>query len=166
MDTETKSVFNTTMSIADKIDKHIMKNSKSAVNVKELLRMDLRDFLIFLTIADRIVAKDEIRYINKSLGYTFDSDTMKSFAMSSQMIRDDFLNQPPPSLRYFLDYGKNDFDKFGFSLVTIRNGNRAMASKYPKVYAEKLLYLGKALLLVSVVVLKLRIFQFQNFLWI
>ena len=39
------------------------------------------------------------------------------------------------------DYGKGDFDKFGFSLVTIRNGNRAQASKYPKVYAEKLLYL-------------------------
>ena len=39
------------------------------------------------------------------------------------------------------DYGKGDFDRFGFSLVTIRNGNRAMAEKYPKVYAEKLLYL-------------------------
>ena len=39
------------------------------------------------------------------------------------------------------DYGKGDFDKFGFSLITIRNGNRAMADKYPKVYAEKLLYL-------------------------
>ena len=39
------------------------------------------------------------------------------------------------------DYGKGDFDHFGFSLVTIRNGNRAMAEKYPKVYAEKLLYL-------------------------
>ena len=39
------------------------------------------------------------------------------------------------------DYGKGDFDKFGFSLITIRNGNRNMADKYPKVYAEKLLYL-------------------------
>ena len=39
------------------------------------------------------------------------------------------------------DYGMGDFDKFGFSLITIRNGNRAMADKYPKVYAEKLLYL-------------------------
>ena len=39
------------------------------------------------------------------------------------------------------DYGKGDFDKFGFSLITIRNGNRAMAEQYPKVYAEKLLYL-------------------------
>ena len=30
------------------------------------------------------------------------------------------------------DYGKGDFDRFGFSLITIRNGNRAMADKYPK----------------------------------
>ncbi len=38
------------------------------------------------------------------------------------------------------DYGMGDFDKMGFSLITIRNGNQTMASKYPKVYAEKLLY--------------------------
>lgn len=109
MDAETKNVFNTTMSIAEKIDKYMMKNENSEVSVRELLRMDLRDFLIFLTIADRIVAKDEIRYINKALDYSFDSETMKSFAMSSKMIRDDFLNQPPVSLRYFLEYGKDEF---------------------------------------------------------
>ncbi len=39
------------------------------------------------------------------------------------------------------DYGLGNFDKLGFSLITIRNGNRAKAEKYPKVYAEKLLYL-------------------------
>ena len=39
------------------------------------------------------------------------------------------------------DYGLGDFDKVGFSLITIRNGNRAMQDKYPKVYAEKLLYM-------------------------
>lgn len=39
------------------------------------------------------------------------------------------------------DYGMGDFDKFGFSLITIRNGCRKMSEKYPKVYAEKLLYL-------------------------
>ena len=39
------------------------------------------------------------------------------------------------------DYGLGNFDKFGFSLITIRNGNRHMPDKYPKVYAEKLLYL-------------------------
>ena len=39
------------------------------------------------------------------------------------------------------DYGTGDFDRVGMSLITIRNGNRAMADRYPKVYAEKLLYL-------------------------
>ena len=39
------------------------------------------------------------------------------------------------------DYGLGDFDKVGMSLITIRNGNRKMADKYPKVYAEKLLYM-------------------------
>ena len=39
------------------------------------------------------------------------------------------------------DYGLGKFDEMGFSLITIRNGNRNMADKYPKVYAEKLLYL-------------------------
>ena len=39
------------------------------------------------------------------------------------------------------DYGLGDFDRVGFSLITIRNGNRAMPEHYPKVYAEKLLYL-------------------------
>ncbi|MCR4711743.1 MAG: D-lyxose/D-mannose family sugar isomerase [Clostridia bacterium] len=39
------------------------------------------------------------------------------------------------------DFGKGDFERIGFSLITIRNGCRAMPEKYPKVYAEKLLYL-------------------------
>ncbi len=39
------------------------------------------------------------------------------------------------------DFGCGDFDHVGFSLITIRNGNRTMQDKYPKVYAEKLLYL-------------------------
>lgn len=39
------------------------------------------------------------------------------------------------------DYGKGDFDKVGFTLITIRNGNLALKEKYPKGYAEKLLML-------------------------
>lgn len=41
------------------------------------------------------------------------------------------------------DYGMGDFSKLGFSLITIRNGSRKMPEKYPKVYAEKLLYLAE-----------------------
>ena len=39
------------------------------------------------------------------------------------------------------DFGLGRFDDVGFSLITIRNGNQQDREKYPKPYAEKLLYL-------------------------
>ena len=39
------------------------------------------------------------------------------------------------------DYGLGAFDKVGFSLITIRNGNPNRRDQYRKTYAEKLLYL-------------------------
>ena len=39
------------------------------------------------------------------------------------------------------DYGLGDFDRVGMSLITIRNGNLLQPEKYPKVYAEKILYM-------------------------
>ena len=39
------------------------------------------------------------------------------------------------------DFGSGDFEKVGFSLITIRNGNQKMPEKYKKPYAEKLLFL-------------------------
>lgn len=39
------------------------------------------------------------------------------------------------------DFGLGDFQKIGFSLFTIRNGNLEKREKYPKPYAEKLLML-------------------------
>lgn len=40
------------------------------------------------------------------------------------------------------DYGLNNFEEVGFSLITLRNGNLKM-DKYTKTYAEKLLYLNE-----------------------
>lgn len=39
------------------------------------------------------------------------------------------------------DYGLGKFEQVGFSLITLRNGNRRKPERYPKTYAEKLLYL-------------------------
>ena len=39
------------------------------------------------------------------------------------------------------DYGLGKFDEVGFSLITLRNGNLARKERYPKTYAEKLLYI-------------------------
>lgn len=109
MDTETKAIYITAMSLAEKIDSYCMRNKFQHESVRELLRMDLRNFLSFLIITDRVVAKDEIKYINKSLGYNFDNETFKRFISQSKIMEDDFLNQPPASLKYFLEYTKDDY---------------------------------------------------------
>ena len=41
------------------------------------------------------------------------------------------------------DFGSGDFSKVGLSLITIRNGCRTNEKKYPKVYAEKIMYLDE-----------------------
>ena len=104
MDIETQNLYSTAMNIAGQIDKSIMQTKMHPESVKELLRMDLRDFLIFLIVADRTIAKDELKYINKTLGYNFDNETFKRFIANSGILEDDFLNHPPKSLTYFLEY--------------------------------------------------------------
>lgn len=42
------------------------------------------------------------------------------------------------------DYGMGRFNEIGFSLITLRNGNHKLHDKYPKSYAEKLLYLRES----------------------
>ncbi len=39
------------------------------------------------------------------------------------------------------DYGSGDFEAMGFSLVTLRNGDINNSEKYPKSYAEKLIFI-------------------------
>lgn len=109
MDIETQNLYSTAMNIAGEMDKSFMQSKLHPESVKELLRMDLRDFLIFLIIADRTVAKDELKYINKTLGYNFDNETFKRFVAGSGIMEDDFLNHPPKSLQYFLDYSKEEY---------------------------------------------------------
>ena len=41
------------------------------------------------------------------------------------------------------DFGSGDFDNTGLSLITIRNGNFTLKDKYPKSYAEKLMYINE-----------------------
>jgi len=65
----------------------------------------------------------------------FTPDEWKTKGEEYNEIRDNMLGWD------ITDFGSNDFDKVGFSLITIRNGNQKDQKKYPKPYAEKLLYL-------------------------
>ncbi len=65
----------------------------------------------------------------------FTPDDWKKCGHEYDEIRDNMLGWD------ITDYGTGDFDRVGFSLFTIRNGNLKMKDKYKKSYAEKLLYL-------------------------
>lgn len=64
----------------------------------------------------------------------FTPDEWKTKGHEYDEIRDNMLGWD------ITDYGLDDFDRVGFSLITIRNGNQNN-DKYTKTYAEKLLYL-------------------------
>lgn len=64
----------------------------------------------------------------------FSPKVWKSLGAEADEIRDCHLGWD------ITDYGTGDFDRTGFSLFTLRNGNRDNP-RYPKPYAEKLLYL-------------------------
>ena len=86
------------------------------------------------------ILKENIEFI-KSQNFSlppfawFTPDEWKGKGHEYDEIRDHMLGWD------ITDYGLGDFDKVGFSLITIRNGNLKMKDKYTKSYAEKLLYI-------------------------
>lgn len=66
---------------------------------------------------------------------SFSPEEWKALGPAYDEIRDNLLGWD------ITDYGPGRFNQVGFSLITLRNGNVKMPGKYPKPYAEKLLYL-------------------------
>ncbi|MBQ8147248.1 MAG: AAA family ATPase [Lachnospiraceae bacterium] len=101
MEQESITLFRTCKKIAREMDLSgiLLEGDFNAV---EQLRMDLRNFFCYLAIADGLVNKEEIKYINKLLEYEFDSDTIVDCIHRHKVTDKDFLNHPPLSLHYFL----------------------------------------------------------------
>ena len=66
--------------------------------------------------------------------YSFTPEEWQDKGAEYDEIRDNMLGWD------ITDYGLGDFDKVGFSLITLRNGNLKMQDRYKKTYAEKLIY--------------------------
>lgn len=95
------TLFRTCKKIAREMDSNgiLLEGDFSAV---EQFRMDMRNFLLFLSIADGIVQKEEIRYINQLLEYEFDEETIVDCIRRNKVNDRDFLDRCPLSLHYFL----------------------------------------------------------------
>ncbi|MBQ8983086.1 MAG: AAA family ATPase [Lachnospiraceae bacterium] len=94
-------LYETLKRIADEMDANgiLLEGNFSA---SEQLRMDLRDFFCYLAISDGMIQKEEIRYINKLLGYEFDENTLLDTIRRNRIADRDYLNHTPISLVYFL----------------------------------------------------------------
>lgn len=101
MEQSSLTLFRTCKQIAREMDANgvLLEGDFSAV---EQLRMDLRNFFCYLAVADGMVQKEEIRYINKLLEYEFDEDTITDCIRRSRISSRDFLSETPLSLHYFL----------------------------------------------------------------
>ena len=95
------ALFRTCKQIAREIDANgiLLEGDFSAT---EQLRMDLRNFFCYLAIADGVVHKEEIAYINKLLEYEFNEETIIDCIRRHKVNDRDFLNYTPLSLHYFL----------------------------------------------------------------
>lgn len=101
MEQSSLTLFRTCKQIAREMDANgvLLEGDFSAV---EQLRMDLRNFFCYLAVADGMVQKEEIRYINKLLEYEFDEDTITDCIRRNRISSSDFLSEIPLSLHYFL----------------------------------------------------------------
>lgn len=85
-------------------------------------------------------ALKEMEHMVKSCGFFlppflgFTPEEWKEKGCEYDEIRDNMLGWD------ITDFGMGDFNRVGFSLITLRNGNVKL-KKYPKPYAEKLLYI-------------------------
>ena len=75
-------------------------------------------------IKDAIAFLDEHKFLLPPFAY-FTPEEWKEKNHEYDEIRNNVLGWD------ITDFGSGDFDKIGFSLITIRNGNRKMADKYP-----------------------------------
>jgi len=105
MELHIKNQYKTVFHIADEIEEFLCEQNIEHHNVSDVLRIDIRDFLFFLVITDHVLSKEEIKYINDVLDYKYDSEELKQIIVNTKAVRDDFLNNPPLSLTYFMKYG-------------------------------------------------------------
>lgn len=129
-----QNLFETLLKKTENMAKGELIRTKGAVNLVDLLKIDLLNFLLYLSIADGDVQKEEIAYINKMLGYSFDITSANRYIAKNKLDTDEYLKQVPGSLPYFvrqsggIEYamGTQSFDLKSLYNATFYNMGRAL----------------------------------------
>lgn len=102
MKSETRYLLENCLKTAKSIQLSTLAND-GPTSVYQLLRQDLFHFMVYITMSDGKPDREEVRYINKYLGYNYTPETLFQGVTDKTVFSDSFLNHPPESLEYFLD---------------------------------------------------------------
>ncbi len=97
-----QNLYDTLMRKTENMAKGELIRTKGAVNLVDLLKMDLLNYLLYLAIADGEIQQQEVNYINKMLGFDFDIKSANRHIAKKQLDTDVFLKEVPGSLPYFV----------------------------------------------------------------
>ncbi|MBQ4522819.1 MAG: AAA family ATPase [Lachnospiraceae bacterium] len=102
MKSETRYLLENCLKTAKSIQLNTL-DGYGATSVYQLLRRDLFHFMVYITMSDGKADREEVRYINKYLGYEYTPETLFQGVTDQTVFSDSFLSHPPESLEYFLD---------------------------------------------------------------
>lgn len=100
--TVTKNLYETLMERTQSMAKAEMIRSKGNVNLVDVLKIDILNYLLYLSAADGELQPEEVKYINRLLGYSFDKDGMLRYMRRNGIYSDEFLKKVPASLPYYV----------------------------------------------------------------
>lgn len=87
---------------ADSIGRSEYINSGGVFSLRDTFRMDLLNYLLYLTMGDMNVEDEEISFLNTYLGYSFDKEKIVKYAKGKELFDYNFINNVPKSLSYFI----------------------------------------------------------------
>lgn len=98
----TKNLYETLMERTQAMTREELIRSNGDVNLVDILKIDMLNYLLYLGMADGILQPEEVKYINKLLGYNFDKDGLMRYIQRNHICSDDFLKKVPASLPYYV----------------------------------------------------------------
>lgn len=98
----TKNLYETLMERTNAMTREELIRSKGDVNLVDVLKIDILNYLLYLGMADGCLQQEEVKYINKLLGYEFDRDGLTRYMQKNKILNDDFLKKVPASLPYYV----------------------------------------------------------------
>ncbi len=141
----TKNLYETLMKRTESMAKSELVRSKGTIDLVAVLKIDILNYLVYLAISDNNIQPEEIKYINKLLGYDFTKESLRSYMVKNHLDSDEFLKKVPSSLPYYvrqnngveLSLGLNSFNLIELYTATFYNiGRQFIASNHVVCQSE------------------------------